>query len=595
MNAGGQVVLDRARDGSLAVFSNPSRVIVAMQPAEVPAALVSMQHALASDHYLAGYFSYELGYTFEPRLAKLLPDNRRIPLLWFGQFDAPPTLVNGNEAAALWPDERVYATPLTVEWDRETYRSRFDAIMQAIRAGDTYQVNLTMRARFGLTGDPRALYGQLRSRAGTAHGAFVDDGERQLLSFSPELFFAMDAQGKITTRPMKGTAARGVNESADRALRDGLRVNLKDRAENLMIVDLIRNDLGRLANTGSVEVSELFSIETYPTVHQMTSTVQASVRPGCGIVEILQALFPCGSVTGAPKIRSMQLIRELEDSPRGIYCGSIGMFAPDGSARFNVAIRTLTISNGAGELGIGGAVVSDSEADQEYDECLLKARHYETARRPLALIETLAYKEGIWPRRDRHLRRMRDSAKTLGIPFNLSRAVEALQVAAAASSALVCRLRLRLQEDGTLVAEAHATSQRVEPLRFLVSGRRVSSSDPLNRHKTDWRDAYEEEYAWANARGADEAILLNERGEICEGTRTNVFIERGGRLLTPPLSSGALGGCLRAELLASGQCEEAVLTMTDLQHADRIFLGNSLRGLIRAQPYPSDSLASLES
>lgn len=595
MNAGGQVVLDHARDGSVAVFSNPSRVIVAMHPAEVPAALVSMQHALASGHYLAGYFSYELGYTFEPRLTKLLPDNRRIPLLWFGQFDAPPTLVNGNDAAALWPDERVYATRLTIEWDRETYRSRFDAIMQAIRAGDTYQVNLSMRARFRLTGDPRALYGQLRSRAGTAHGAFVDDGERQLLSFSPELFFAMDAQGKITTRPMKGTAGRGVDESADRALRDGLRANLKDRAENLMIVDLIRNDLGRLARTGSVEVSELFSIETYPTLHQMTSTVQAKVRPGCGIVEILQALFPCGSVTGAPKIRSMQLIRELEDSPRGVYCGSIGMFAPDGSARFNVAIRTLTISNGAGELGIGGAVVSDSEADQEYDECLLKARHYETARRPLALIETMAYTEGIWPRRDRHLRRMRDSAKTLGIPFNLSRAIEALQAAAAASSALVCRLRLRLQEDGTLVAEAHATSQRVEPLRFLVSGRRVSSSDPLNRHKTDWRDAYEEEYAWANARGADEAILLNERGEICEGTRTNVFIERGGRLFTPPLSSGALGGCLRAELLASGQCEEAVLTMTDLQHADRIFLGNSLRGLIRAQPYPSDSLTSLES
>lgn len=575
------------------MFSNPSRVIVAMEPAEVPDALMSIQHALACGHHLAGYLSYELGYAFEPRLAKLLPENRRIPLLWFGQFDGPPTLVNGTDAAALWPDERVYATPLSVEWDRETYRSRFAAVMKAIRAGDTYQVNLTLRARFRLTGDPRALYGQMRSRAGTAHGAFVDDGERQLLSFSPELFFAMDAQGTITTRPMKGTARRGVDEATDRALRDGLHVSRKDRAENLMIVDLIRNDLGRLAKTGSVEVPELFSIETYPTVHQMTSTVQASVRSGCGIAEILPALFPCGSVTGAPKIRSMQLIRELEDSPRGAYCGSIGTFAPDGSAYFNVAIRTLTVSNGAGELGIGSAIVSDSEVDQEYDECLLKARYYETARRPLALIETMAYQEGIWARRDRHLWRMRNSAKTLGIPFDLSRAGEALQAAAAASHAPVCRMRLCLQEDGALVAEAQATSQRVEPFRFLVSGRRVCSSDPLNRHKTDWRDVYEEEYAKAKARGVDEAILLNERGEICEGTRTNVFIERGGRLLTPPLSSGALGGCLRAELLASGQCAEAVLTVIDLQLADRVYLGNSLRGLIRALPYHSDSLTSL--
>lgn len=595
MNAGEQVVLDHARDGSVAVFSNPSRVITATALSDVPAALAAMQYALASGHYLAGYFSYELGYTFEPRLAKLLPDNRAIPLLWFGQFDGPPRLIDGTDAAALWPNERVYATPLTVEWDRETYRSRFDAIMRAIRAGDTYQVNLTMRARFRLTGNPRALFGQLRSRAGIAHSAFIDDGERQLLSFSPELFFTMDAQGKITTRPMKGTARRGVDEATDRALRDGLRASRKDRAENLMIVDLIRNDLGKLAKTGSVEVPEIFTIETYPTVHQMTSTVQASVRPGCGIVEILQALFPCGSVTGAPKIRSMQIIRELEDSPRGAYCGSIGMFAPDGSAYFNVAIRTLTVSNGVGELGIGGAVVNDSEADQEYDECLLKARHYETARHTLALIETMAYKEGMWPRRDRHLRRMRDSAKTLGIPFDMSRAVETLQAAAAASNAPICRMRLRLQEDGALVAEVHAMPQRVEPFQFLVSGRRVCSNDPLNRHKTDWRDVYEEEYAWAKARGADEAIFLNERGEICEGTRTNVFIERGGRLLTPPLSSGALGGCLRAELLASGQCEEAVLTMTDLQRADRVFLGNSLRGLVGALPHPGDDPATLES
>ena len=582
MNADGQVVLDDVRNGRTMVFSRPIRTIVAWQPSEVAAALETMQHALASGHHLAGYFSYELGYVLEPCLMGLLPGDRALPLLWFGQFDDPPTQLDG--AAAQWPSERVYATPLTFEWDRETYRSRLDAVMEAICRGDTYQVNLSMRARFRLTGNPRALYGQLRVNAEATHGAFVDDGERQLLSFSPELFFALDAQGRMTARPMKGTARRDPDKIVDRALRDELHASLKNRAENLMIVDLIRNDLGRLAKTGSVEVSQLFTVETYPTVHQMTSTVQATISPACSISAILQALFPCGSVTGAPKIRSMQIIRDLEDSPRGAYCGSIGMFAPDGSAHFNVAIRTLTITGSDGELGIGGAVVSDSQADQEYDECLLKARFYEATRRPLALLETMAYRAGTWPRLHGHLQRMRNSADTLGIPFEPSLAAQSLEDAVASGGGAEYQVRLRLHEDGSLCADTAALPRCVERWQFIVSGHRVDSENPLSRHKTDWREVFQQEHARATARGADEVIFLNERGEISEGSRTNVFIERDGRLFTPPLSSGALAGCLRAELLASGRCEEAVLTIVDLRRADRVFLGNSLRGLIPAVP-----------
>lgn len=583
MDTGKWVVLDDTRNGSAAVFRNPSRVILAREPGDVPAALSAMQRALDSGHYLAGYLSYELGYVLEPYLRDSLPPVRAVPLLWFAQFEQPPAMLDAARAAALWPRERVYATPATFEWDRAAYRARFDSVMESIRAGDVYQANLSMRARFHLAGSPRALYGQLRSHAGVAHGAFVDDGERQLLSLSPELFFTIDARGTITARPMKGTARRDPDEARDRALRDGLSTSTKNRAENLMIVDLLRNDLGRIARNGSVEVPELFTVETYPTVHQMTSTVRATVAPACGVTGILKALFPCGSVTGAPKIRSMQIIRGLETSPRGVYCGAIGMFAPDGSARFNVAIRTLVIADGEGELGAGGAIVSDSDPDQEYDECLLKADYFVESRRSLALLETMAYTGGAWPRRHRHLQRMHDSAEALGIPFDMSGAVAALDAAVASGATSDQRVRLHLYESGRFKAEASAMPVHIEPLKLLVSPRRICSGDPLNRHKTDWRDACRQALAWASAQGADEAIFLNERGEISEGTFTNVFIERNRRLFTPPLSSGPLPGCLRAELLASGRCEEAVLTMADLQHADRIYLGNSLRGLIRAE------------
>lgn len=583
MDTGRWVVLDDTRNGSATVFRNPSRVIVARGPEEVPVALSAMQRVLDSGHYLAGYLSYELGYVLEPYLEDSLPPVRAVPLLWFAQFERPPARLDAARAAALWPRERVYATPATFEWDRTAYRGRFDSVMESIRSGDVYQANLSMRARFRLAGNPCALYGQLRSHAGVPHGAFVDDGERQLLSFSPELFFTIDARGTITARPMKGTARRDTDEARDRALRDGLSTSTKNRAENLMIVDLLRNDLGRLARNGSVEVPELFTVETYPTVHQMTSTVRARAAPACGVTGILKALFPCGSVTGAPKIRSMQIIRGLETSPRGVYCGAIGMFAPDGSARFNVAIRTLTVADGAGELGVGGAIVSDSDPDQEYDECLLKADYFVESRRSLALLETMAYAGGAWPRRHRHLQRMRDSAEALGIPFDMSGAVGALDTAVARGGTSDQRVRLHLDESGRFEAEASVMPAHIESLKFLVSARRICSGDPLNRHKTDWRGACRRALAWANAQGADEAIFLNERGEISEGTFTNVFIERNRRLFTPPLSSGPLPGCLRAELLASGRCEEAVLTVADLRHADRIYLGNSLRGLIRAE------------
>ncbi len=425
-----------------------------------------------------------------------------------------------------------------------------------------------------------ALYLALRERAGAAHCAYIDDGERQILSLSPELFFDLSRDGALMAKPMKGTAARAKDAHADAAARAHLAASAKDRAENLMIVDLLRNDLGRIAETGSVAVADLFAIETYPTVHQMVSTVTAQLKRGTGIADIVRALFPCGSVTGAPKIRAMEVIRELEQSPRGVYCGAIGHFAPDGSANFNVAIRTLTIEGHKGELGIGGAVVHDSLAAAEYAECLLKARYYEAARKPLELIETLCYEphKG-FVRAKRHLARMRASASFFHMPFDEGLARQSLgKVVDDGNGPL--RMRLTLNERGEFACTSAPLGAGASEWNFTISEKRVNSADILLQHKTNRRELYESEFA---ACGADEVVFLNERGEITEGSRTNIFVQIDERLLTPPLSSGLLNGCLHAEMLANNDCEEHVLTSADLARAEKIYLGNSLRGLISAK------------
>jgi para-aminobenzoate synthetase/4-amino-4-deoxychorismate lyase len=587
------VLLDDARPGRdrLLSFRRPAGTIRAEAPEEVPAALAAMERARADGRHLAGYLSYELGLLLEPRLAPRLPETRAVPLLWFGVFEPPEILEGAAALAAL--DERIagraYAGPLRHEWDEPAYAARFARVHDWIAAGDIYQANLSFRSRFAFAGDAMALYRDLRARAGAAHCAYIDDGTHRILSLSPELFFDISADGALTAKPMKGTAARGHDRASDDALRAWLAASEKDRAENLMIVDLLRNDLGRVAETGSVAVKDLFAVETYPTVHQMVSTVTATLRPGTGVAAILKALFPCGSITGAPKIRAMEIIDTLEDSPRGVYCGAIGYFAPDGSANFNVAIRTLTIADGHGELGIGGAVVYDSTAPSEYDECLVKARYYEAARKPLELIETLRYAPGEgFTRLERHLARMASSAPVFGLAFDRARALRNLQ-SAVFGAAGPMRVRLTLNEAGEFATTA-APLPDAAPARwtYAISPERVTSTDLLLRHKTNWRELYEREHAGLAAQtGCDEVLFLNERGALTEGSRTNLFAEIDGALATPPLTAGVLDGCLRREMLDAGDCIERPLTPADLARAGRIFLGNSLRGLISASPAQS--------
>ncbi len=572
------LILDDAATGRLYAYGRVLAVIRADTPQEISPALAAMEAARAAGHFVAGYFSYELGYALEPRLQRLLPRTRQVPLLWFGVFDAPERVEEG--ALADWCSGRVYGGPLEHEWDERAYGERFDRVHELIAAGDFYQANLTFRSRFAFAGDALALYRSLRAQSAARYGAYVDDGARQILSLSPELFFDLAADGTITARPMKGTAPRGA--VSDVFERMALAESAKNRAENLMIVDLLRNDLGRIAEIGSVEVRDLFAVETYPTLHQMVSTVSARLKPGTDIAGLVRALFPCGSVTGAPKIHAMEIIAELEGSPRGVYCGAIGHFAPDGSARFNVAIRTLTIAGGRGELGIGGAVVQDSEAASEYAECLLKARYYEAARRPLELIETLRWspKEG-FVRLDRHLARMWRSAEVFEMKFDTVRARKALDASLPPPCEEALRIRLTLNESGEFACTAVPLGEAKETWSYVISPHRVSSTDHLARHKTNWREMYDSEHARLAA-VCDEVLFLNERGEVVEGSRTNVFVARDGRLLTPPLSSGALDGILRRTLIEEGRCIEAVLSPDDLANAN-VYLGNSLRGLMRAQ------------
>jgi para-aminobenzoate synthetase/4-amino-4-deoxychorismate lyase len=393
----------------------------------------------------------------------------------------------------------------------------------------------------------------------------------------------------MSTRPMKGTAPRGRTPREDARLKTWLAMDEKQRAENLMIVDLLRNDLGRVAKIGSVEVTDLFTVETYRSVHQMTSGISAELRSDMGLKDMLRALFPCGSVTGAPKVRAMEIIRELEADPRGVYTGAIGHIAPSGDAQFNVAIRTVVLAADSGEMGIGSGVVADSKADSEFEECLLKAQFLTRPDAPFALIETIRYERSTgFHLLERHLARLQSSAGYFGYPFSREAVLAALEAEATRVEAPVAMLRLLLAEDGTITVTSTAIELPTKGTvwRFVISDQRLDEKDPFFYHKTTRRQFYDGEMERQKAlTGCDEVVFLNKKGELTEGTRTNLFIEIDGRLFTPALTCGLLPGTLREELLdlPRAAASEAVLTPQDLLTADRIYLGNSVRGLVRAE------------
>jgi len=574
----------RSGTGQALLFADPQEIVEAREPSGIDDAFARIEAGLARGLHAAGFLSYELGYAFEPRLAGRMPARSSLPLLWFGLFEAPrsvdPAALNRDFAARCPPP----LDDLAFELDEAGHAAVVQRVLDYLHAGDAYQVNLTFPIRFRYAGDPLALYGALRASQPVAHGGIVATGAASILSVSPELFIET-AGGRAVTRPMKGTAARGADAQSDEAAQAALRADPKQRAENLMIVDLLRNDLSRISEQGSVKVPALFSVETYPGFHTLTSTITSQLRPGLSLLQQMQALFPCGSVTGAPKLRAMEIIRELEAAPREIYTGSIGMIAPNGDLSFNVAIRTATLlPGGEGVYGVGGGIVVDSRPAEEYAECRLKARVLTDLAGDYGLIETLRWSGG-YVRLALHLERLAVSAAALDFRFDREQVLAQLaEVEASFPAGKERRVRYELRRDGSLqITTAPMPPAADDALRIAVASQRVDAGDPFLRHKTTRRAVYERAFAEASSQGCDDALLLNRQGFVTETSRSTIFVERDGVLLTPPLEHGLLPGVLRRELIESGAAREAPLRLDDLRQAGRWFVGNSLRGLQLAE------------
>lgn len=571
------VLLDDARPGGRTLlYRDPIEIVAAYASADMARSLDRLRARLAEGHHAAGYLDYAAAAAFEPR-ARVRPAAPLHPLLWFGIFDAPRPVdpASLGDGAGVWRGDPV---PSVTQSEHAAQVARVQAL---IAAGDLYQANLSFRASVPFAGDPLALYAGLRRASGAGWGAVVRHDRRWLLSLSPELFFRI-AGGRIEARPMKGTRPRGITPSADAALAEALAADPKERAENLMIVDLLRNDLARVARAGSVVVPALFEIERYPTLLQMVSRIEAELAPGRDAIDALAALFPCGSITGAPKLRAMEVIADVETDARGVYTGTIGRLAPDGSADFNVAIRTLAIEEGQGAatIGLGSAIVADSNAAAEWAECLAKGAFVSAGQRTFDLIETMRFDpiEGLVDL-EAHLARLQASGLALGFAID-RHAVRNDLHAATFRLTRASRVRLRLARSGAVAIEAAAAPVRpVEPVAVALVPLPVDPSDFRLRHKTSDRAFYD---APRQAAGTFEVAFVAPDGGLTEGSFTSLFVRRSdGMLVTPPLAAGLLPGILRARLIEAGEAEEGRLVPADL--AGGFFLGNAVRGLIAAR------------
>ena len=585
------VLLDDAREGGAAarLYVDPVKVVSAWTVAAVRPALDAIRAAQRGGLHAAGFLSYEAGAAFESALADPAPSD--MPLLWFGLFERY-TEIAADAVAGLLPDRAgAWSGAPEPAIDRATYDARFAAVQDQIAAGDLYQANLTYPAWLAMQGDPLSLYARLRGTARAGFGALIDTGAdgATILSLSPELFFALDGT-TLTCRPMKGTARRGADDREDAAIIAMLARDPKQRAENLMIVDLMRNDLSRVARAGTVAVPALFEVETYPTVHQLVSTVTAEISPETDAIDVLAALFPCGSITGAPKIAAMQAIAEIEGSARGLYTGAIGRFDAatkdkGGDAMFNVAIRTLSLPHGAEHalLGAGGGIVADSVASEEWDEARAKTEFLTRDARAFDLIETMAFdpEYGI-ALLDRHLQRLSASARAFGFAFDRHAARNELQ-AATFRLRDARKVRLVLSPGGAVAVEVAPMPPARGALSVAIIPLPVAPADIRLRHKTSDRRFYDDARHGA---GVDEVLFKRPDGRLTEGSFTSLFVpgtDEAGRevLVTPPLAAGLLPGVLRAELIESGRAIEGDLTAADL--TTDFFVGNALRGLIVAR------------
>ena len=576
--------------GAALWFGEPAREVVAASLEQVLPALREVDAACADGLWATGFVAYDASTAFDR--AFTVPGERGaddLPLVWFGLHEAPAEAPLGSAADAAVPG------PWRAAVGREAYGAAFDEVQAAIRRGETYQTNLTLplTSTWDDGDDDLARYARLLAAQGRAFGAYLDLGRHHVLSVSPELFFARRGT-TVTTRPMKGTARRGRSSAEDEERRAGLLASGKDRAENVMITDLLRNDLGRIARPGSVDVPALCVPERYPTVWQLTSTVTAEVPPETGLAGIFGALFPCGSVTGAPKVSTTGLIGRLEPQARGLYCGALGIVAPGGDATFSVAIRTLVADTVArtARYGVGSGVTIDSTAAGEHDELLAKAAVLTAPARPaFDLLETLRLEGGRLWALEEHLRRLASSAAYFDRPDPVAAVRRALDEVAGTHPEGRWRVRLTVGQQGGATTSVEPLAPNPDaPVTLVLAEGAVDEQDVFLAHKTTWREVYAPHRAHAIACGADDALLRNTRGEVTETTIGSVALHDGDGWWTPPVSCGLLPGVERELALADGRLRERVLTVPQLHEAlarsGELWFLNSVRGWRRATLLP---------
>jgi len=587
LNRTGTVFIDDRdiwkHSGHTFLFTEPLEVLVANTPDELPLLLCQIDERLKCGRFLAGYLSYSAGHSLD----KPIPSNHTPakPLAWFGVY--ADRAMFDSESVNLPAGSPSDIADLRLNISTDEYLVAVEAIKGYIRAGDIYQANFTCKLLFRHMKSAGLLFGRLRDAHPVGYSAFINTGETQIISISPELFLRRSGNS-ILTRPMKGTSRRGLWYEDDVRIAQDLASDAKNRAENVMILDLMRNDLGRVCDSGSVSVPRLFHIERYDSLFQMTSDAEGVLREGTSVSELIRAAFPPGSVTGAPKIRAMEIIDELEHEDRGVYCGCVGMFEPNGDCLLNVAIRTIVQRGNECEMGVGSGIVADSVPEAELNEVMLKGDFLHAEEKRFRLLETMLYNVGVgYAYLDQHLIRMRNSAEYFGRRFAESQIREILDIMAtelesSAADKLTdgsARVRVLLDADGAFETEwTDAGFAANSPVRILLASRRTDPSDAFLYHKTTRREGYDSDLREARVQGFFDLIYLNTRGELTEGAITNVNLRIAGEWYTPALSCGLLPGIWRRNLLDAGETVERVITIDDLRRCDRIQIGNSVRG-----------------
>lgn len=550
------------------LFKDPIEIVCASTIDDVLPCLTKVQRLVDEGYYAAGYVAYEAAPAFDADFR--VNNDGKTPLLWFGIFQEPTYEMmqsTGTFSISEW----------TASESDSDYQSSIEQIKHYIEQGDTYQVNYTIRLESSFTGNAKAYYQQLAQAQSANYSAFIQTADHTILSASPELFF-QKVNDEITTRPMKGTIKRGKTYEDDSEKAAWLAQSKKDQAENVMIVDLLRNDLGSLAKPGSVRVPQLFSIEKYPTVYQMTSTVTGIIEKNTSITDVFKALFPCGSITGAPKISTMRIIQELETSARGVYCGAIGYISPKNEAIFNVPIRTVTIDHESGNAtyGVGGGVTWDSTSHGEYDEILTKAALLKRKQPNFQLLESFGLADGNYTVLENHLERLNKSAHYFDYTIDIPAIRNQLMWYASTYSGGKWKIRLLVEKDGQYHCEAKQIFDNPKgKVACTLTNEPVSSDDTFLYHKTTNRSVYEK--AKANHPDVYDVLLWNEKYEVTEFTGGNVVVQMNGQLFTPPVECGLLAGTFRKKLIDSGEVLERVIHLNELHASEHVWFVNSVR------------------